>query len=215
MIDSEYSWLLGRFIKVTLTQADQTMFSLNGKITKTTNSTITLTCAAAETYQDLNHKEVKVEVFADYNVLSSFKGKIINHFVDREEKKELLIMDSPTEAEFNESRTKLRVNVKLPVTMQLIALGNQSLPIELQRKYIRGIIRDISEGGAQVVSTIKIPKNLQVLINVELPSNRKLMLKAELLWSQAHKSGYQYGFRFLGVDLQHRSMLRQIIYDNF
>lgn len=210
MVDHDLAWLLGHFVQVSPDRESKSTW--RGKITGTTESTITVTCPANSDFHDYTQEKVQVKIFAEDRVLYQFETRIKQHFIDPETKNIKVIMPTPQDMVIDDIRQKHRTKVKIVASLHLLAVGEETLPLEIQRKPIKCLIRDLSETGAQILSPTHLPRFSLVNIIFHTPDEGRLSFQAKLKWSQAHEKGYQYGFEFIDPDLQQRSFIRKLVY---
>ena len=101
-----------------------------------------------------------------------------------------------------EKRKYPRVGISFPIEYDLLP----------RRNYFYTVTKDLSEGGAKILTDKFIPKGNDVKVNINL-INKMVNLKAKVIWCNKERIGERYsvGLRFTEVNKNSKSSLVDLI----
>lgn len=208
-----HKWLLKSQVQISIPGNEEKAIA-RGTVTGVDRDSIEVTCPSSDEHvQYTQGQAVIIRILIGGRALFSFRSQIQEHRLTPGDQSEVFILEALEEVEGSpEKRKAYRAEIRQGGTVQLISIKDTRLPYSVQRKIVPVVVKDLSETGVQIVTKLKLPRDLRVLLTLRPGTRNSVQVIADLVWTRAAGQAHRYGFQFVNLDIGLRLGLRELIY---
>lgn len=190
--------------------SDETETIYNGTIVETNQQKIVVQASAKESFDDQTAQSAEVRILSGTEEIGSFPTKIVEHLLDPAQEYELIALLPGDDVSARDSRRAERLKLRIVGKLYLNAVKTVLLPSHTRQTPIPIVVRDISDGGAQILTERALPEDASVTLSVRLEGT-SFEESAEIRWGRrVSQRFYLYGLRFTNRDLYLQQIVRQL-----
>ena len=182
----------------------------NGIIIETDHQRIVVRVPAKGSFVDQTSQPAVVRILSGSQEIGSFSTKIVEHLLDPAQDYELIALLPGDDVNAEDSRKTERLKLRVVGQLYLNAVKTVLLPSHTRQKPIPIVVRDISDGGAQILTERALPEHATVTLSVRVEGT-SFEESAEIRWGRrVSQEFYLYGLRFTNRDLYLQQIVRQL-----